>query len=92
MNTSSKKERKPDEEGLPNDGIHRPNVEKLASYIDGQTDPMRLMAECEKQELSNEERKFLRLVNDTISRRSLLARLEQLGLLSAFLAAENGTT
>lgn len=41
MNASCKREGLPDREGPPNDGIHRPNVEKLATYINGQEDPRR---------------------------------------------------
>lgn len=40
--------------------------------------------------LSKEETQFLTMVHDPIRRQFLLARLEQLGLLSAFLEAENG--
>lgn len=42
--------------------------------------------------LSESEAKFLSMANDPVNRQHLLARLEQLGLLSAFLAAENGTS
>lgn len=41
--------------------------------------------------LSESEAKFLSMANDPVNRQHLLDRLEQLGLLSAFLAAENGT-
>lgn len=50
------------------------------------------MVECGQAKLSDEEIKFLRMVNDPINRQHLLDRLEQLGLLSAFLEAESGTT
>lgn len=43
-------------------------------------------------ELTSQEMEFLREVNDPNLRQHLLARLEQLGLLAAFLEAENGTT
>ena len=43
-------------------------------------------------ELTENEQKFLELANNPETRQVLLERLEQLGLLSAFLAAENGTT
>lgn len=42
--------------------------------------------------LDEKEAQFLKMANDPKLRASLLERLEQLGLLSAFLAAENGTT
>lgn len=42
--------------------------------------------------ISEDEAKFLRMSKDPTSRVDLLARLEKLGLLSAFLAAESGTT
>lgn len=42
--------------------------------------------------ITDEERMFLELVQDPVSRRGLLDRLQGLGLLSAFLEAENGTT
>lgn len=50
------------------------------------------MVECDKLRVSEEESRFLHMVNDPVSRQHLLARLEQLGLLSAFLAAESETT
>lgn len=43
-------------------------------------------------ELTAQEVQFLKEANDPAIRQRLLARLERLGLLSAFLAAENGTT
>ena len=42
--------------------------------------------------MTEEEKEFLRIANDTELREDLLERLAQLGLLSAFLAAESGTT
>ena len=45
-----------------------------------------------KMELTESEKKFLQIVNDPAVRAHLLDRLEQLGLLAAFLEAENGTT
>lgn len=42
--------------------------------------------------ITDRERMFLELVQDPVSRRGLLDRLQGLGLLSAFLEAENGTT
>lgn len=42
--------------------------------------------------ISEDEAKFLKMAKGPTSRVDLLARLEKLGLLSAFLAAENGTT
>lgn len=45
----------------------------------------------EKISLSVLEIQFLKQVNDPVSRLNLLARLQELGLLSEFLAAENGT-
>lgn len=42
-------------------------------------------------EMTDEEKRFLEIVNDAELREYLLARLEQLGLLAAFLAAENET-
>ena len=42
--------------------------------------------------MTDYEKKFMQAVYDPNLRPNLLARLEQLGLLSAFLAAENGTT
>lgn len=53
---------------------------------------VRLMKGYEKVELSEEERTFLHMSSDPISRQFLLDRLEQLELLSAFLEAESGTT
>lgn len=50
-----------------------------------------LKGERDKVSISDEEAKFLHMANDPVSRQFLLARLEQLGLLSAFLAAESGT-
>lgn len=41
--------------------------------------------------LTEQESLFLQLANDPVTRSTLLARLEKLGLLSAFLEAENGT-
>lgn len=41
--------------------------------------------------LTRQEVMFLELAHDSINRLDLLARLEKLGLLSAFLEAENGT-
>lgn len=41
--------------------------------------------------LSALESKFLKKANDPASRPSLLARLQELGLLPEFLEAENGT-
>lgn len=41
--------------------------------------------------LSALEVQFLRQANNPVSRLNLLARLEKLGLLSAFLEAESGT-
>ena len=43
-------------------------------------------------EITEEEYDFLCAVNDPILRQSLLERLEQLGLLSAFQEIETGTT
>lgn len=43
------------------------------------------------EKLTKQEKLFLRMVHDPDLRIVLLARLEQLGLLSAFLQAENGT-
>lgn len=43
-------------------------------------------------ELTEREEMFLKMVNDPELRPHLLARLEKLGLLSAFLQEENGTT
>ena len=42
--------------------------------------------------MSAKEMLFLDMVHDPALRADLLARLAQLGLLAAFLAAENGTT
>lgn len=42
--------------------------------------------------ISEDEAKFLEMTKDPVSRAALLARLEKLGLLSAFLAAESGKT
>lgn len=42
-------------------------------------------------DLSEDEQKFLTLSNDPVNRPNLLARLQELGLLSEFLAAESGT-
>lgn len=42
--------------------------------------------------ITDEEKLFLELVQDPVSRKGLLDRLQDLGLLSAFLEAENGTT
>lgn len=42
--------------------------------------------------ITDEEKMFLELVQDPVSRKGLLDRLQDLGLLSAFLEAENGTT
>lgn len=44
-----------------------------------------------QEDFSEEEKMFLQMVHDPVSRQHLLDRLEQLGLLSAFLEAENGT-
>ena len=41
--------------------------------------------------ITDRERMFLELVQDPVSRRGLLDRLQDLGLLSAFLEAENET-
>lgn len=43
------------------------------------------------QQLSEDEKKFLEIVSNPLSRPDLLARLEQLGLLSAFLSVESET-
>lgn len=45
----------------------------------------------EEISLSVLEAQFLKQANDPVSRLNLLARLQELGLLSEFLAAENGT-
>lgn len=42
--------------------------------------------------LSPNELAFLEMAHNPLSRSNLLARLEKLGLLSAFLEAESGTT
>ena len=42
--------------------------------------------------ISQEEKRFLQIVNDISLREFLLARLEKLGLLSAFLEVESETT
>lgn len=42
--------------------------------------------------LTEDDKRFLILANDPVSRPSLLARLQELGLLSEFLAEESGTT
>ena len=42
--------------------------------------------------LTKEERDFLHMVHDPVSRQRLLGRLQDLGLLAAFLEAESGTT
>ena len=42
--------------------------------------------------LTADEKKFLELANDPVSRPSLLERLARLELLSAFLEAESGTS
>lgn len=42
--------------------------------------------------LTCDEIRFLEIANDPAIRSSLLERLEKLGLLSAFLEAESGTT
>lgn len=42
--------------------------------------------------LTEDDKRFLNLANDPASRPSLLARLQELELLSEFLAAESGTT
>lgn len=43
-------------------------------------------------ELTAQEAQFLKEVNDPAIRPNLLGRLQELGLLPEFLAAENGTT
>lgn len=45
----------------------------------------------EKLIATEEEKKFLRIVNNPTLRARLLDRLAELGLLSAFLLEENGT-
>lgn len=50
-----------------------------------------VVAHDAQEDFSKEEKMFLQMVHDPVSRQHLLARLEQLGLLSAFLEAENGT-
>ena len=42
--------------------------------------------------MSQDEKRFLQMIHDPALREALLVRLEKLGLLSAFLEAENGTT
>ena len=42
--------------------------------------------------MTDKEMEFLRLANDPALRERLLDRLAELGLLSAFLEAESGTT
>lgn len=42
--------------------------------------------------ISEEEARFLSMVNDQASQPNLEARLAQLGLLAAFLEVKNGTT
>ena len=42
--------------------------------------------------MNEREEQFLKMANDPEIRQALLARLEKLGLLSAFLRAENETT
>ena len=42
-------------------------------------------------ELTDNEKRFLMIANDPAVRARLTARLAELGLLAAFLAAENGT-
>lgn len=42
--------------------------------------------------MSDDEKRFLEMVHDPVLRQALLVRLETLGLLSAFLLAENETT
>ena len=42
--------------------------------------------------MTREEIRFLEMVNNEEIRPNLLARLEQLGLLAAFLSVESGTT
>ena len=44
------------------------------------------------EKLTEQEKLFLRMVHDPDLRRVLLERLEKLGLLSAFLQAETGTS
>ena len=41
--------------------------------------------------MSEEDKRFLQMIYDPALRKDLLARLERLGLLSAFLEIENGT-
>lgn len=43
-------------------------------------------------ELTDNEKRFLMIANDPAVRARLTARLEELGLLAAFLLAENETT
>jgi hypothetical protein len=50
------------------------------------------MENIARSSVTYEEIEFLKLANDPSSRPNLLVRLEKLGLLSAFLAAESGTT
>lgn len=42
--------------------------------------------------MTEDEKRFLIMTKDPVLREDLLARLEQLGLLAAFLEAESGTT
>lgn len=72
---------------MENSGLIFQNIRSIIMHIDyrkggGQMDIR----------LSESEAKFLSMANDPVNRQHLLARLEQLGLLSAFLAAENGTS
>lgn len=66
--------------------------------IDDERGGNRMSLKCEdlayvgKEGLHPDERLFLEMANDSVSRKRLLARLERLGLLSAFLEAENGTS
>ena len=49
------------------------------------------MRNDEVNEMNEREEKFLQMIHDPTLRPTLLGRLEKLGLLSAFLAVENGT-
>ena len=66
-------------------------ISNLRSFLENEKD-VALMNEEVITQLTMEEQLFLTLANDPVSRAGLLERLETLGLLSAFLEAENGTT
>ena len=72
-----------EQDGCCGELLHGDEVHKM--------DDSTAVAHDAQEDFSKEEKTFLQMVHDPVSRQHLLAHLEQLGLLSAFLEAENGT-